>query len=343
MKIVFILPGGGHSGGVRCTVIAANHLLDRGHKVRIFYGKEPGAVLRNTFNRLVYNSHSNWLKDFRGPLIEYRDIVQCKFCPDEIVVSVGMWCSAQLGRLNDMCNPKLQYIHGLTPWMPQVMDKALSLPLPKIAVSSQVAEGIKAYHNGNSLTIIHNGIDQAEYYPSVCETYRDGVGTIYSSHPAKDPETVLGALRKLREELPDVPQYVFGTGSRPRGILKSNYKRYPSLEEARYRYSRSMVWILASRSEGFPAPVLEAMACGCAVVATDCGGPGDIIIDGGNGFLVDVGDVEQIVDRVKLLLNNADLRRRFVERSKKTIERFTWDSSIDKLEAVLRSLNGASH
>jgi glycosyltransferase involved in cell wall biosynthesis len=212
--------------------------------------------------------------------------------------------------------------------------------LPKIAVSSQVAEGIRVFPEGNCLSTIHNGIDKTEYYPSVCETHRNGFGTIYSSHPAKDPNTILGVLKKLKKELPDIPQYVFGTVARPRGIPKSNYKRCPSVEEARHRYSRSIVWILASRSEGFPAPILEAMACGCAVVATDCGGPRDIITDGENGFLVGVGNVEQIVNKVKLLLNDIDLRRRFVDRSEETIRKFEWKSSIDKLEAVLKSLNG---
>lgn len=85
------------------------------------------------------------------------------------------------------------------------------------------------------------------------------------------------------------------------------------------------------------------MACGCAVVATDCGGPGDMIIDGENGFLVEIGNVDQIVDRVKLLLNDVDLRMKFVEKSKETVKSFTWKRSVDKLEDVLRSITPTSH
>jgi glycosyltransferase involved in cell wall biosynthesis len=98
------------------------------------------------------------------------------------------------------------------------------------------------------------------------------------------------------------------------------------------------VWFLASRSEGFGMPILEAMACGCAVVATDCGGPRDIINDGENGFLVQVGNVEQIVSKVKLLLDNAELRQQFTRNSKDTVSKFSWENSIDKLEKVLYSL-----
>lgn len=95
---------------------------------------------------------------------------------------------------------------------------------------------------------------------------------------------------------------------------------------------------MGSFSEGFPAPPLEAMACGCIVVAIDCGGPRDIIVDGENGFLVEVGNVEQIVDKVKLLLEDLELRQQFVQKSRDTMSKFSWESSVNKLEEVLSNL-----
>ncbi|GAG69004.1 unnamed protein product [marine sediment metagenome] len=80
------------------------------------------------------------------------------------------------------------------------------------------------------------------------------------------------------------------------------------------------------------------MACGCAVVATDCGGTRDIIVDGENGFFVEVGDVEQIVDRVKQLLDDVELRKKFVRKSRETVSKFSLDRSINKLERTLIDL-----
>ena len=342
MRVTFILPGRGCSGGVRCTVIAANQLLARGHKARILYRRIPIApkiVVREAVNKLLYNGRYDWLGTFGGEISGYRDISKCEFDPDEIIVGVGMWCSAEMRRINAVSNPKLQYIHGLTPWMPEVMTEALSLPIPKVAVSSNVLQEVKLRGPGAVLAVIPNGIDQAEYYPSVDEHSRDGCGTIYSPHPAKDPETILNVLDRLREELPDVPHYIFGTARRPERIRKADYVRYPSVDQARRLYSRSKVWILASRSEGFPGPVLEAMACGCAVVATDCGGIRDIISDGENGLLAETGNTEEIVAKVKLLLNDSKLRQKLVRNSQETVKRFNWESSVDKLENVLKSIN----
>lgn len=343
MKIVFILPGKGRAGGVRCTVISANMLLERGHDVRILYRRFPTTIrslTRELRNKICYKRSHDWLETFKGRTSSYHDIGQCIFYPDEIIISVGMWCSAQISKLNNIKNKKLQYIHGPTPWTPEVMDQALSSSIPKIAVSSKTAEIINSYNSSDLLAVIHNGINLDEYYPSVNEQQRDGIGTIYETHPtyAKDPETLLKVLIQLKKELPNVPHYTFGGAPRPKEISKKEYKRYPSLEEARRRYSSSKVWILGSRSEGFPGPVLEAMACGCAVVATDCGGTKDMIVDGENGYLVEPGNVDEIVNKVKILLDNPTLREKMVTNAFKTVCKLNWDNSANKLEDVLKKI-----
>jgi len=82
-------------------------------------------------------------------------------------------------------------------------------------------------------------------------------------------------------------------------------------------------------------PVLEAMACGCVVVATDCGGPRDIIEDGVNGFLVLVGGAAAIVSRVHLLLGNAAIRNQMRLRPQETVGHFTRDKCVSELEPSL--------
>ena len=341
MKIAFILPGRGRSGGVRCTVIAGNYLRRRGHSVRIFYQRAP-ASLRNgaqwLWYKMRYASRCDWLDLFEGDILGYRDLADCSFAPDEIIVTVGMWCSARVGRINSRDALKVQYLHGLSPWAPDDMKIALEMKVPKIAVSSWVAEAVIREGKGRLLGVVPNGVDTSEYFASCSEDERNGVGTIFSNHPAKDPETTLAVLARLRKDLPGVPQYVFGACSRPSGIPKETYVRFPTLTGAVDRYSRSLVWILASQWEGFPGPVLESMACGCAVVATDCRGVRDIITDGENGFVVDVGDVEQLVERIKLLLNDNGLRQQMVNKAKQTIHQFSWENSVDQLEDVLKLL-----
>jgi glycosyltransferase involved in cell wall biosynthesis len=322
----------------------ANGLLNRGHQVRILYRHYKPANIRDRLRLirnwlLLYDNKQDWISKFRGGSEGFKDIETCSFDTEEIIIASGIECYAELDRLSGNSNIKIQYIRGLTPWMPAVMDKALSMKLPKIAISTSNAEGIRSFRSGEVLSVIPNGVDTGDYYPSVDEKERNGIGTIYSGHPAKDPGTVLEVLRRIRKRFPNIPQYVFGKYPRPAKIPRKDYMNSPSVDKARDIYSRSLVWIMASRSEGFGLPILEAMACGCAVIATDCGGPRDIIVDGENGFLVKVGDIEQIVQRVERLLNDHVLRERFVRKSQETVKKFTWDNSVNKLEKLLLKIS----
>ena len=337
MNIVLILPGDGISGGVRATVIVGNYLLNRGHAVRILYRRSP-ITIKKIVNYVNLLNKKKWLADFKGKTDSFKDITKCYFNESEIIIGVGMWVSKQLARLSSLSNPKLQYIHGATPWDIKLMVEALKLSIPKVVVASFLKPIVESFGGGEVLAIIPNGIDRDQYFPSVDNAKRDGIGTIYSSHPAKDPETILRVLEKISKLRPDITIRVFSTEKRPKQIPKSSYFRLPSIETAREIYSKSLVWIVASKSEGFSMPILEAMACGSVVVSTDCGGPRDIIKNGENGFLVPVGDVEGIAKKISELLENPSLLKYMQTHGKETAERFTWKSSIDALENALAGL-----
>jgi len=345
MTITFLLPGNGPSGGVRCTVIAANGLMDRGHKVRLLVHKAKTlsiSTLRNQWLKIRYPGRNDWLPLFKGRVDTFRDLSKCSFESGEIVIAAGLWSCREIRKLTNSSIKKVHYLHGEIPWDVNLMKEAWGENVPKIAVASYLKQRVRDICGQDVLAVIPNGTDAAEYYPTVSENERNGFGTIFENAPHKDPDTILCVLRKLRAAFPTIPQRVFGSSRRPKGIPHKTYIRLPSVEQARAIYSRSLVWILASRSEGFPGPVLEAMACGCAVVATDCGGPRDIIKDGENGFLVEVGNVDEIVAKAKLLLENDKLRCLIVERAKETVKTFNWEASISKLESALQKV-AASH
>jgi glycosyltransferase involved in cell wall biosynthesis len=288
-----------------------------------------------------YPHSSSWLHLFKGKIEKFVDLTQCKFEENEIVIAHGWWAKRELRRLKKTEIIKVHYIHGIV--SRDLVKDAWEENVPKIAVASYLEDLVKEVCGQKVLAVVPNGIDTTEYFPSVPENQRDGVGTIFGMTYHKDPHTVLSVLRELHRTRAEIPLRIFGACRKPGEIPRQQYYRLPSVDKAREIYSRSLVWFLGSCSEGFPAPILEAVACGCAVVATDCGGPRDIIADGENGFLVEVGNVGQIVDRIKLLLDNPELRRQFVQKSKETVIKFSWDNSVDKLEKVLCSLVKTRH
>jgi glycosyltransferase involved in cell wall biosynthesis len=234
----------------------------------------------------------------------------------------------------------VHYLHGEIPWNRSYVKAAWQEPVPKIAVASYLSPLVQELCGQRVHAVVPNGVDATEYFPSLDDELRKAVGTVFGAGRHKDPETILAVMKKLAHDCPGVPRVSFGADVRPKALRGRSYVRFPTVSLARELYSRSLIWFLASRSEGFSCPVLEAMACGCAVVATDCGGPRDIIVDGENGFLVPVGDVDRMVERIRFLLSHPEVRQRIVANARQTAERFSWDHSVDLLEQALQSING---
>lgn len=82
------------------------------------------------------------------------------------------------------------------------------------------------------------------------------------------------------------------------------FERVPSDELLRL-YREAMLFILSSDEEGLGIVILEAMASGLPVVATDCGGPSTSVVEGETGFIVPRGNAEELAQRTALLLNDS--------------------------------------
>lgn len=99
--------------------------------------------------------------------------------------------------------------------------------------------------------------------------------------------------------------------------------------------ARATVFVLPSYAEGSPVSLLEAMAAGCAVVASSVGGIPDVVEDGFNGLLVPAGDVAALRAAIGRLLGDPALAAQMGRAARATIaSRFTPDRAVEKLEDI---------
>jgi len=94
------------------------------------------------------------------------------------------------------------------------------------------------------------------------------------------------------------------------------------------------IFILPSLGEGFPNALLEAMAAGLPIVATNVGGIPEIVTEGENGFLVEPRNPQQLAEKLLFLLENEDTRRRISKNNIKKAKNYDWPSIIASLEEV---------
>ena len=129
---------------------------------------------------------------------------------------------------------------------------------------------------------------------------------------------MVDAFAPVARAHPDWQLHIHGEGTE-RGPLLRKVSRLGLAEQVRlpgyaddFRsvLAGAAAYALTSRAEGFPMVLIEAMSAGVPLVAMDCPrGPGEIVADGTNGFLVDDGDVAGFSDALRTLVEDDDLRR----------------------------------
>jgi len=105
-------------------------------------------------------------------------------------------------------------------------------------------------------------------------------------------------------------------------------------------YKSSDIYVSSSLIEGFSLVLVEAMAAGLPIVATNVPGNEDGVIDGENGFLVESKDPEALANNIVRLLKNDRLREKLGKKSKGLAKRYDWESITQEYLESYRLLIG---
>lgn len=197
-------------------------------------------------------------------------------------------------------------------------------------------DGIKK----EKIEVIYNGINWAAIPTkavSTTEKKAPVVGIVANcNRPVKRVDDFIRAAALVRCQWPEAQFVIVGDGHlRPQ---LEQLSRNCGLEES-VSFTGSVtnpmelvrcfdVGVIASETEGFSNAILEYMACGIPVVATDAGGNPELVKDGENGYLVQVGDVAKLAERIGELVKNKDSISRICENN---IDKVKKEFSIDKM------------
>lgn len=211
------------------------------------------------------------------------------------------------------------------------------------------------------VSLIYNGIDIKKYLRDFSEQEkfdlkdsfgirRDHavIGTIARFTPDKGHDILLQALYEILKEKPNV-QLVFVGDGKERYKIIDQVQRLGLAENVIFvKPQINTVGILSvmdvfmftpRRKEGLGIALLEAMASGKPVVATNVGGISSIVRDTVNGFLVKPSRHELLVEPVIRLLKDRALYQKMVQAGKETvIERFSINGMADKVQELYKEI-----
>lgn len=224
-----------------------------------------------------------------------------------------------------------------------------------IASSMGVADDLinNYYAPARKVVVIYNGIDLAHVRRSAHSSipYQKDCPWIVTAarlHEQKDLPTLLRAFKQVRA-VKIIKLFIVGDGplkdSVTRWAIEVGIERdveMTGFQKNPFPYiARADVFVLSSLYEGFGNVIVEAMALGVPVVATDCpSGPGEIIRDGENGFLVTVGDHDAMAARCLELLDHDDLAKRIAQRGQERSEDFSVETMVRGFSNHLNKLLG---
>lgn len=250
------------------------------------------------------------------------------------------------------------------PWARRLLDALVVRPLgrrlePRILSSGEILALSQPTRRALDAVAGRPVVRAAMPQPIAIEIFRPDEGSVVPGlvgfvgrfdDPRKNLELFLDAMKAARSSGTAVRAEVIG-GEPAGGHLEAVDRRglaevvefVPYLEPPRLaeRLRRLDLVCVTSHQEGLGIAALEAMACGCPMVATRCGGPEEFVLDGGTGFLTGFS-AEEIGSRIREVVRDRSLRERLARAARAIVEsRYSWAAVREIFGAALDDLEKA--
>lgn len=203
------------------------------------------------------------------------------------------------------------------------------------------------------IAVVHNGLDAERLAPKILERRKicDLLGlpqndeatfiTLVANlrHEVKNQLMFIRAAAEISDKHPDAHFVIAGEGELREGLerlakdigLEGRMHFIGRCEIVPELLSVSHACVLTSFNEGFPNAVLEYMAAGKPVVATDVGGVSEVVEDGVNGYLIESDDSVALAEKLLLLIEDPQLATSFGESGKEKVSKeFSTDRQVER-------------
>lgn len=212
----------------------------------------------------------------------------------------------------------------------------------------------------DKITVVYESFDQDRYYPlpekkisktlkklQIDKPYILFVGTI---QPRKNITRLIEAFSLLSDKFPRLTLIIAGNkgwmydeifaAPKKLGIEKRvKFIGYTTENDLLELYNHAACFCLPSLFEGFGLPLLEAMACGCPVIASRISSMPEVV--GGAGLLVDPYNTKDIAIKIEQMIENDVLRSGLKKRALLQAKKFSWEKTANEtLEVLKQTFNG---
>ncbi|MEN6409568.1 MAG: glycosyltransferase family 4 protein [Anaerolineaceae bacterium] len=342
IRVLMVGPGEGVGGGIFALVETFLPELKQQVKVNFLASVRNRALKdsgRFTFRNLtlafsLYVRFAVALVRYRPNIIHIHTSQGIAWLKDTLLVLIGKTagCSVVL----HMHGGNFDQIYAAYPRSLQAYTrKILRTADGIISVSEEWKNRLTKIIPANKVSAIRNCVDIHLFQPGGNHRYRDAVNLLFLGRigAQKGIYELIEAFHEIQPDGKGMQLWLVGPEENPgdaqnaqalleRYRLTATCKLVGEVDRERViQYFRdASLFVLPSYYEGLPMVVLEALSAGLPVVATPAGGIPEVVLNGVNGFLVPVGDVQTLKEKIQTLCADADLRAVMGQRSREIAE-----------------------
>lgn len=346
MRVNFILPGLGDSGGIQVVKKYVELFRERGIDVVIY-----SALIADNLHRypvkIKNKAHQIYCtcktlkvkKSNAKPYIQWIPTISDKYIRSADATVATTWTSAyKVAKLNRKCGKKFYFIQDYEIWdNKELGEQSYKLPLHHIVIAKWIDKILTEQLGCEPADIVYNGIDTDFFHSAQKKEDHEKIRCLmlYHTLPKKGVGDGVEAFKKAKEKYPNLSLTMFGMYKRPEIECLDHYYQNPKREELRNLYQQADLFIFPSREEGWGLTPLEAMACGCPVVGTNVGCMTELGIDDKNVLLSEPGDINALTKNIKKIIEDAELRKILSENGTKTVAKLSWEKSAKKFLGIM--------
>lgn len=196
--------------------------------------------------------------------------------------------------------------------------------------------------NASKMLMIPHGLDLENFQPVPKSDTTFRILFVAGISLRKGVQYLLEAVKQLR--VPNSEVVLIGGVSDEIGPILKRYEglfKYEGIVSRQnlYRYySQGSVYVLPSLEEGMALTVLEAMACSIPVIVSDHTGVESVVVDGREGFITPIRDVERLKEKLLYFYENGEDRAAMGWAARERVKSFTWDWYGEQIDRIFREI-----
>ena len=344
MKVFFVSSTLTSGGSERVISLIANHMAEKGHEVEILCLRDPVVFYPIDEKVRVTFAENEVGKSLMKKVLWLRKYVK-EEKPDVVVAFMILVYITTLFALTGARVPIITSERNdpaSFSWWKRALRRVL---LPRTTCHVVPTQKIKDYYTEDikrKTVIIGNPVTNKVFDVQPVEK-KDAMINVARLFPQKNQKMLIRAFHSIKDQIPTYQLKIYGEGPLRQDLqslidelqLSDRVELCGRTEKVLEEMNAARIFVMSSNHEGLSNAMIEAICIGLPIVSTKVSGTEELIEEGRNGLLTDVGNEQQLADALLRLAKDEALQQSMGKNNKENAKRFKESEVLNQWETLI--------